>query len=110
MVDASIVLVENVHKKLEKWQAAGEIGSRLEVMSDGMKEVGKPIFFALLIVMVSFLPVFTLEAQEGRLFKPLAFTTTFSILFAALLAITLTPALIVLLIKGKVKPEEKNPL
>ncbi|MEE8299145.1 MAG: efflux RND transporter permease subunit [Thermodesulfobacteriota bacterium] len=110
MVDASIVLVENVHKKLEKWQAAGEIGSRLEVMSDGMKEVGKPIFFALLIVMVSFLPVFTLEAQEGRLFKPLAFTTTFSILFAALLAITLTPALIVLLIKGKVKPEEKNPV
>lgn len=110
MVDASIVLVENVHKKLEKWQAEGEIGSRLDVMSEGMKEVGKPIFFALLIITVSFLPVFTLEAQEGRLFKPLAFTTTFSILSAALLAITLTPALIVLLIKGKVRPEEKNPI
>jgi Cu(I)/Ag(I) efflux system membrane protein CusA/SilA len=110
MVDASIVLVENVHKRLEKWQAGGEKGNRLEVISDAMKEVGKPIFFALLIIMVSFLPVFTLEAQEGRLFKPLAFTTTFSIFFAALLAITLTPALIVLLITGKVRPEKKNPV
>lgn len=110
MVDASIVLVENVHKKLEKWQMGGEVGNRLEVISDAMKEVGKPVFFALLVITVSFLPVFTLEAQEGRLFKPLAFTTTFSMLFAALLAITLTPALIVLLIKGKVRPEEKNPI
>jgi len=110
MVDASIVLVENVHKKLEKWQDEGEHGDRAKIITDAMKEVGKPIFFALLVITVSFLPVFTLEAQEGRLFKPLAYTTTSSLLFAALLAITLTPALIVLLIKGKVSPEIKNPL
>ncbi len=110
MVDASIVLVENVHKKLEIWQSDGEKGERLNVVVDAMKEVGKPIFFALLVITVAFLPVFTLEAQEGRLFKPLAFTTTFSLFFSALLAITLTPALIVLLIKGKVKPEAKNPI
>ncbi len=109
IVDASIVLVENVHKKLEQWQAKGEAGNRFKVVSDAMKEVGKPIFFALLVITVSFLPVFVLEAQEGRLFKPLAFTKTFSMLFAALLAITLTPALIVLFIKGKITPEEKNP-
>jgi len=110
MVDASIVLVENVHKKLEIWQSDGEKGERLNVVMDAMKEVGKPIFFALLVITVAFLPVFTLEAQEGRLFKPLAFTTTFSLFFSALLAITITPALIVLLIKGKVKPEAKNPV
>lgn len=110
MVDASIVLVENVHKRLEKWQDGGEKGSRSEVVIDAMKEVGKPIFFAILVITVSFLPVFTLEAQEGRLFKPLAFTKTFSMLFSAILAITLTPALIVLLIKGKVRSEDKNPV
>ena len=110
MVDASIVLVENVHKRLEKWQDGGEKGSRSEVVIDAMKEVGKPIFFAILVITVSFLPVFTLEAQEGRLFKPLAFTKTFSLLFSAILAITLTPALIVLLIKGKVRSEDKNPV
>jgi len=110
MVDASIVLVENVHKKLEKWQLEGEKGERLDIIMDAMKEVGKPIFFALLVITVAFLPVFTLEAQEGRLFKPLAFTTTFSLFFSALLAITITPALIVLLIKGKVRVEEKNPI
>jgi copper/silver efflux system protein len=110
MVDASIVLVENVHKKLEKWQSEGEKGERLNIIMDAMKEVGKPIFFALLVITVAFLPVFTLEAQEGRLFKPLAFTTTFSLFFSALLAITITPALIVLLIKGKVRVEEKNPI
>ncbi len=110
MVDASIVLVENVHKELEKWQSGGEKRERLEVVVDAMKVVGKPIFYALLVTTVSFLPVFTLEAQEGRLFKPLAFTKTFSLLFSALLAITITPALIVLLIKGKVKAEDKNPI
>jgi Cu(I)/Ag(I) efflux system membrane protein CusA/SilA len=110
MVDASIVLVENVHKELDKWQSGGEKRERLEVVVDAMKVVGKPIFYALLITTVSFFPVFTLEAQEGRLFKPLAFTKTFSLLFSALLAITLTPALIVLLIKGKVKAEDKNPI
>ena len=110
MVDASVVLIENVHKKLEKWKEGGEPESRLDVMIDGMKEVGKPIFFSLLVITVSFLPIFTLEAQEGRLFKPLAYTKTFSMFFAALLAITITPALIVLFVKGKIKPEEKNPI
>jgi Cu(I)/Ag(I) efflux system membrane protein CusA/SilA len=110
MVDASIVLVENVHKKLEKWQTDGEHGRRLDVILDGMKEVGKPIFFSLFIITISFLPVFTLEAQEGRLFKPLAYTKTFSMFFAALLSITITPALIVLLIKGHIRPENKNPI
>ncbi len=110
MVDASIVLVENVHKRLEKWQDGGEKGSRSEIVINAMKEVGKPIFFAILVITVSFLPVFTLEAQEGRLFKPLAFTKTFSLMFSAILAITLTPALIMLLIKGRIRPEEKNPI
>ncbi len=110
MVDASIVLVENVHKRLEKWKGEGGDESRFNIMIDAMKEVGKPIFFALLVITISFLPVFTLEYQEGRLFKPLAYTKTFSMFFASLLAITITPALITLLIRGKIKPEEKNPI
>ncbi len=110
MVDASIVLVENVHKRLEKWQDGGEEGSRSNIVIEAMKEVGKPIFFAILVITVSFLPVFTLEAQEGRLFKPLAYTKTFSMLFSALLAVTLTPALIMLLVRGRVRAEEKNPV
>ncbi|MGH7850384.1 MAG: efflux RND transporter permease subunit, partial [Thermodesulfobacteriota bacterium] len=110
MVDASIVIIENVHKKLEKWQSEGEVGSRSDVILHGMKEVGRPIFYSLLIITVSFLPVFTLEYQEGRLFKPLAFTKTFAMFFAAVLSITLTPALVAMLIKGKIQPEEKNPL
>jgi Cu(I)/Ag(I) efflux system membrane protein CusA/SilA len=110
MVDASIVLVENVHKRLEKWQDGGEKGNRSEIVIDAMKEVGKPVFFAILVITVSFLPVFTLEAQEGRLFKPLAFTKTFSLLFSAILAVTLTPALIMFLIKGRIRPEERNPV
>lgn len=110
MVDASIVLVENVHKRLEKWQDEGEHGDRVKIITDAMKEVGKPIFFAILVITVSFLPVFTLEAQEGRLFKPLAYTTTASLFFAAILAITLTPALIIMLIKGRVRSEDKNPI
>ena len=110
MVDASIVLIENVHKKLEKWQSEGEVGSRFEAIMEGMKEVGRPVFFSILVITVSFLPIFTLEYQEGRLFKPLAFTKTFSMFFSSLLAITITPALIALLVTGKVKPEEKNPI
>ncbi|HWP90652.1 MAG TPA: CusA/CzcA family heavy metal efflux RND transporter [Thermodesulfobacteriota bacterium] len=109
MVDASIVLVENVHKRLEKTVGARH-ASPLQIKIDAMKEVGKPIFFALLVITISFLPVFTLEYQEGRLFKPLAYTKTFSMFFASLLAITITPALIILLIRGKIKPEEKNPI
>jgi len=109
MVDASIVILENVHKKLEKLKPQNP-GERLNAMIDAMKEVGRPIFFSLLVITVSFLPVFTLEAQEGRLFKPLAFTKTFSMLFASFLAITLTPALAVTFIKGNIRGEDKNPV
>ena len=110
MVDASIVIVENVHKRIEHWTGEGDEVGRTKVMIDAMKEVGKPIFFSLLVIMISFLPVFTLEAQEGRLFKPLAYTKTFSMFFASLLAIIITPALITLLIKGKITPEINNPV
>ncbi len=110
MVDASIVLVENVHKRLEGKVLGDDHQRRVEIIVDAMKEVGKPIFFALLVITISFLPIFTLEAQEGRLFRPLAYTKTFSMFFASLLAITLTPALIVLFIKGEIKSEENNPV
>jgi len=110
MVDASIIIIENIHKKLSEWEAGGEKTPRAEVIIHAMQEVGPSIFFSLLVITVSFLPVFTLEATEGRLFKPLAFTKTYSIGFAALLAVTLTPALAVLLIRGKVHDEHKNPL
>jgi Cu(I)/Ag(I) efflux system membrane protein CusA/SilA len=109
MVDAAIVIVENVHKRLEHWEEEGEKRNRLDVMIDAAKEVGKPIFFALLVITVSFIPVFTLEYQEGRLFKPLAFTKTFGMAFASILSITLTVALITILVRGKITPEKKNP-
>jgi Cu(I)/Ag(I) efflux system membrane protein CusA/SilA len=110
MVDASIIIIENIHKKLADWEAHGRPTSRAEAIVHAMQEVGPSIFFSLLVITVSFLPVFTLEATEGRLFRPLAFTKTYSIGFAAVLAITLTPALAVLLIRGKVHDESKNPL
>ncbi|MGH7271620.1 MAG: efflux RND transporter permease subunit, partial [Polyangiaceae bacterium] len=110
MVDASIIVIENIHKKLAEWIADGEKGPRQVVIVRAMQEVGPSIFFSLLVITVSFLPVFTLEATEGRLFKPLAFTKTYSIGFAAILAITLTPALAVLLVRGKVHDEQGHPL
>jgi copper/silver efflux system protein len=110
MVDAAIIMVENAHKRLEHWEEAGRPGSRTEVLIDAAKEVGKPLFFSLLIITVSFLPIFTLEGQEGRLFKPLAFTKTFAMFFAALLSITLAPVLLVLLVRGRVRPEARNPV
>jgi Cu(I)/Ag(I) efflux system membrane protein CusA/SilA len=110
MVDASIIIIENIHKKLGEWDAAGQPGARRDVIVDAMKEVGPTIFFSLLVITVSFLPVFTLEATEGRLFKPLAFTKTYSLGFASVLAVTLTPALAVLFIRGRVHDEHKNPL
>ena len=110
MVDASIVLVENAHKSLERWDQHGRQEPRLTVIIQSLQEVGKPIFFSLLVITVSFLPIFTLEAQEGRLFKPLAFTKTFSMFFAAVLSITLAPALIPLFVRGKVRQERKNPV
>ncbi len=93
MVDAAIVVVEQTHKKLEHWDQGGRPGNFRDVVIGAVKEVGGPSFFALLVIAVSFMPVFTLEAQEGRLFKPLAFTKTFSMIIAALLAITLDPAI-----------------
>jgi len=110
MVDASIIMVENAHKKLEQWEEEGRPGERVEVLISAAKEVGKPLFFSLLIITVSFLPVFTLEAQEGRLFKPLAFTKTFAMFFAAFLSITLAPVLMVWLIRGRIHPEARNPV
>ncbi len=110
MVDAAVVLVENVHKGLSKWEEEGQPGSRSQVIVDATKEVGRPIFFALLIITVSFLPVFALEAQEGRLFRPLAFTKTFAMFVASILSISFTAALISFLIKGKVRSEAEHPL
>jgi Cu(I)/Ag(I) efflux system membrane protein CusA/SilA len=110
MVDAAIVMVENAHKRLERWEAEGKRGNRSEVIVNAAKEVGKPLFYSLLIITVSFLPVFTLEAQEGRLFSPLAFTKTFAMFFASFLSITLAPVLMVLLIRGRIHSEAKNPV
>src|SRR5436853_3343833 len=93
MVDAAIVVVEQTHKKLERWQAEGRPGDFRDVVIAAVKEVGGPSFFSLLVIAVSFLPIFALEAQEGRLFKPLAFTKNFSMAIAAVLAITLDPAM-----------------
>src|SRR5207245_7524130 len=105
MVDASIIMVENVHKRLEVWEAGGRGGPREAVVVHALQDVRRPIFFALLVLTVSFLPIFTLEGTEGRLFKPLAFTKTYSMAFAALLAVTLTPALAAWFIRGRIRPE-----
>ena len=93
MIDAAIVVVEQTHKKLEHWDAEGRPGSYKDVVITAVKEVGGPSFFALLVIAVAFIPVFTLEGQEGRLFKPLAYTKNFSMAIAAFLAITLDPAI-----------------
>ena len=93
LVDASIVVVEQTHKKLELWQQDGQRADYRRVVIDAVREVGAPSFFALLVIAVSFLPVLTLEAQEGRLFRPLAYTKSLSMIVAAILAITLDPAL-----------------
>jgi Cu(I)/Ag(I) efflux system membrane protein CusA/SilA len=110
MVDASIIMVENVHKKLEAWEAGGRAGPRNDVIVHALQEVGRPIFFALMVITVSFLPIFTLEATEGRLFKPLAYTKTYSMFFAALLAVTLTPALAAWFIRGRIRREHEHPI
>jgi Cu(I)/Ag(I) efflux system membrane protein CusA/SilA len=130
MVDAAIVVVEQTHKKLEQWDAEGRPGDFKDVVIGAVKEVGGPSFFALLVIAVSFIPVFTLEAQEGRLFKPLAFTKNFAMIIAAVLAITLDPAIRLLfthmrdfsfrprwlsaaanaVLVGKIHSEEKHPI
>jgi len=130
MVDAAIVVVEQTHKKLEEWERAGRKKDYHRVVIDAIKEVGEPGFFALLVIAVSFMPVLTLEAQEGRLFKPLAYTKNLSMIVAAMLAITLDPAMRLLfthlrnfefrprllahvanaLLVGRIHPEEKHPI
>jgi Cu(I)/Ag(I) efflux system membrane protein CusA/SilA len=101
MVDAAIVVVEQAHKKLEHWEAEGRKGDYKEVLIEAAKEVGGPSFYSLLVIAVSFIPIFALEAQEGRLFKPLAFTKNFSMAAAAILSVTLVPAILLLLIRAK---------
>ena len=110
MVDAAIVIIDNVHKRLHSESSAGELEgeSRTRIIIEAMQEVGPSIFFSLLIITVSFVPVFALEGTEGRLFKPLAFTKTYSMFFAALLSVTLIPALAVLLIKGRIRGDDSG--
>lgn len=130
MVDAAIVVVEQTHKKLEHWESEGKLGSATRVIVEAVKEVGGPSFFSLLVIAVSFMPIFALQYQEGRLFKPLAFTKNFSVAIAAVLAITLDPALRLLFMRtkefnfrprflaaavnailvGKIHSEEKHPI
>ncbi len=107
MVDAAIVMVENAHKHLER---ASPDTPRSETLIKAAVEVGPALFFSLLIITVSFLPIFTLEAQEGRLFKPLAYTKTFAMAGAALLSVTLVPVLMLLFVRGRIIPEQRNPL
>jgi Cu(I)/Ag(I) efflux system membrane protein CusA/SilA len=108
MVDSAIVMIENVHKHIEKEALTNE--NRWRIVADAAAEVGSPLFFSLLIITMSFLPVFTLEAQEGRLFAPLAFTKTYAMAAAACLSVTLVPVLMGYFIRGKVIREAKNPV
>ena len=114
MVDAAIIMVENAHKQLDHFRDDhGREPTRPErtgVIIAAARSVGRPLFFSLLVITVSFVPVFSLTAQEGRLFKPLAFTKTFAMGFAALLGVTLVPVLMMLLVRGKITPEIKNPI
>jgi Cu(I)/Ag(I) efflux system membrane protein CusA/SilA len=107
MIDAAIVMIENAHKHLER-APPDKPGS--EVLIKAASEVGPALFFSLLIITVSFLPIFTLESQEGRLFGPLAFTKTFAMAASALLSVTLVPALMVVFVRGRIVPEHKNPI
>jgi Cu(I)/Ag(I) efflux system membrane protein CusA/SilA len=107
MIDAAIVMIENAHKHLER---APPEKPRIEVLIEAASEVGPALFFSLLIITVSFLPIFTMEAQEGRLFSPLAFTKTFAMAAAAILSVTLVPALMVLFVRGRIIPEHNNPI
>lgn len=110
MVDAAIVMVDNAHKRLEEWERDGKVGERLQVLIDSAKEVGPPIFASVLVIAISFIPVFVLEAQEGRMFKPLAWTNNLAIAMCAVLAITLVPACLPTFIRGKIFPEQKHPV
>lgn len=123
MVDAAIVMVENTHKKIAKWREEGGTGDFKGVVMQSVKEVGGPAFFSLLVIAVAFIPVFTLEAMEGRLFRPLAYTKNFAMIFAAVLAVTLGPVLLITLIRpgkkkvgkpgflhGEIHSEENHPV
>jgi Cu(I)/Ag(I) efflux system membrane protein CusA/SilA len=114
LVDAAVVMVENGYRQLSEFQAkeAGNVSEaqRVRILLDSAKQVGPAIFFSLVIIVVSFLPVFLLEAQEGRMFRPLAWTKTLAVGFSSLLAISLVPVLMILLIRGKLRPESRNPI
>ena len=110
MVDAGIVMVENAHKRLERLPADASAAMRRNTLINACKEVGPALFFSLLIIMVSFLPVFTLEGQEGRMFSPLAYTKTFAMAGAAMLSVTLIPVLMLFFVRGKIVPENRNPV
>jgi copper/silver efflux system protein len=107
MIDAAIVMIENAHKHLER---SPPDKPRLEILIEAAREVGPALFFSLLIITVSFLPIFTLEAQEGRLFGPLAYTKTFAMAAAAVLSVTLVPSLMIVFVRGRILPEDRNPL
>jgi copper/silver efflux system protein len=107
MVDAAIVMIENAHKHLERSEPGR---SRVDILIEAASQVGPALFFSLLIITVSFMPIFTLESQEGRLFSPLAFTKTFAMAAAAILSVTLVPALMVVCVRGKIVPEHRNPI
>ncbi|MGB5293727.1 MAG: CusA/CzcA family heavy metal efflux RND transporter, partial [Thermoanaerobaculia bacterium] len=107
LVDAAIIMVENAHKHYEEWQGKR---SHLEIITKAAQEVGPTLFFTLLVITISFLPVFTLEAQEGRLFKPLAFTKTYSMAMASILAVTAVPVLMFWFVRGKIRSEDRNPV
>ena len=130
LVDAAVVVVDNAHKKLEAWEAEGKKGDYKEVLITAIQEVGRPSFFSLMVIAISFLPIFALEAQEGRLFGPLAFTKNFAMAIAAVLAVTLDPAIRLLFTRmkeyrfrprfaakvvnavlvGRMVPEERHPI
>jgi Cu(I)/Ag(I) efflux system membrane protein CusA/SilA len=107
MVDAAIVMIENAHKHLERAKPGA---SRVRTLTEAAIEVGPALFFSLAVIVVSFLPVFTLEAQEGRMFRPLALTKSFAMAGGALLSVTLVPVLMILFVRGRIMPEHKNPL
>src|SRR5262245_58949852 len=115
LVDASIVMVENAYRHVSEPEHAGATplayADQPQAILRAAKQVGRPIFFSLAIIIVSFLPVFLLEAQEGRMFRPLAFTKTFAMASASVLAITVVPVLMILLIRGRrLRPERRNPI
>ena len=110
MVDAAIVMIENFHKRVEKADGQLEGEARWNAVADSAAEVGPALFFSLLIIALSFVPVFALQAQEGRLFKPLAFTKTYAMAAAAAIAVTVVPVLIGYLVRGRITPEHRNPV